>query len=64
VLVYLPQDYQPPSFYVLSCARLMQRREEYQQRLLPQSRNYRDELGGINWSTALEYEDCWDSLPA
>lgn len=63
VLVYLPKDYEPPIFCVLSCAELMKLREEYRERIISQGRTYRDELGGINWSTALEYEGRWDTLP-
>jgi hypothetical protein len=40
----------------------MKRREEYRESVLPKGR-YRDDLGGINWSTAFDYESRWDNLP-
>jgi hypothetical protein len=40
----------------------MSHREEYKKRMETKGR-YRDDLGGINWSTALEYENKWDVLP-
>jgi hypothetical protein len=62
VLVFLPQIAQHPRFFILSCNELMKKREEYKQSVLLR-RKYRDELGGINWSTAFDYEDKWDVLP-
>lgn len=63
VLVYLPKNYEPPKFYILSSAELMKRREEYKRHIESTSGKYDDKTGGINWSTALEYEDRWDVLP-
>ena len=62
VLVYLPQNLGPPRFFIVSSDELMRRREEYKQLALPKGR-YRDELGGINWSTAFDYEAKWGNLP-
>jgi len=62
VLVYLPAKLAPPRYFVLASNELMQRRSEYETRMRARGR-YRDDLGGINWSTALEYESRWDSLP-
>ncbi len=63
VLVYLPKDFNRPRFCVLSGAELMKRRDEYEQRVKTAGRGYKDNLGGINWLTAFEYEDHWDALP-
>lgn len=41
----------------------MARREEYRLRIIDSGRNYKDSLGGINWTTAFQYEDRWDILP-
>jgi len=62
ILVFLPPVSQHPRFFILSCDELMKKREEYRQSVLIR-RKYRDELGGINWSTAFDYEDKWDVLP-
>jgi hypothetical protein len=62
ILIFLPKDEFPPKYFVLISDELMRRREEYKQSVLSRG-NYRDDLGGINWSTAFEYEDKWDSLP-
>jgi hypothetical protein len=62
ILVYLPPEFAAPRYFVLSSDELMHRREEYEQ--LSKSRGkYRDDLGGMNWTTVYEYEDCWDALP-
>jgi hypothetical protein len=64
ILVFLPKISQPPRFFILSCEELMKRREEYKQSVLARGeREYKDALGGINWSTAFDYEDKWDALP-
>ncbi|MFX0198990.1 MAG: hypothetical protein ACFFCW_22945 [Candidatus Hodarchaeota archaeon] len=62
ILVYLPQNLEPPKYFVLSSDELMRRREEYRQSVLHRGK-YRDELGGINWSTAFDYENQWENLP-
>jgi hypothetical protein len=62
ILVFLPQLPQHPKFFILSSKELMKKREEHKQHILPK-RTYNDKLGGINWTTAFDYEDKWDSLP-
>jgi len=62
ILVYLPNNLTTPRYFVLSSDELMKRREEYRESVLPKGR-YRDDLGGINWSTAFDYENRWDNLP-
>ena len=62
VLVYLPRDFQTPRYCIVSSNELMKRREEYKQSILPKGR-YRDDLGGINWSTAFDYAEKWENLP-
>jgi hypothetical protein len=62
ILVYLPKDYEKPKYFIISSDELMRKREEYKNRVIHKGR-YRDDLGGINWSTAFDYEDKWDSLP-
>ena len=63
VLVYLPKGNEPPRFFVLSSAELMKRREEYRKHIEATSGKYKDETGGINWTTAFDYENLWDILP-
>jgi hypothetical protein len=41
----------------------MRRREEHKQHAMARG-NYRDDLGGINWSTAFVYENKWNNLLA
>lgn len=62
VLVYLPPEFAEPRYFVLSSDELMRRREEYERRSKARGR-YRDDLGGINWTTAFDYEDNWEVLP-
>jgi len=63
ILVFLPAQYIPPQYFIVSSDDLMCLREEYKQRSLARGK-YRDDLGGINWSTALRYAGKWDSLPS
>jgi len=63
ILVYLPRDGGYLKFFILSYSELMKEREEYRKRIKSKGGKYRDSLGGINWSTALKYEDRWDKLP-
>jgi hypothetical protein len=63
ILVFLPKKLSdPPEFFVLSSDELMRKREEYKQRMMKQGK-YKDNLGGINWSTARDYKGKWDNLP-
>lgn len=63
ILIYLPNDIdQAPKYFLLSSDELMKRREEYKASVLPKGR-YRDDLGGINWTTAFDYENRWSNLP-
>lgn len=62
ILVYLPKNLDNPRYFVLSSNELMKRREEYRETVLHKGR-YRDDLGGINWSTAFDYENRWNNLP-
>jgi hypothetical protein len=63
ILVFVPRDGSPPKFFIVRSDELMRHREKYKQSALISSGKYRDDLGGINWGTALAYEDKWDSLP-
>jgi tetratricopeptide (TPR) repeat protein len=63
VLVYLPKNHQPPQFYIVSSEELMGKRDEYRQHIETTGGSYREDLGGINWGTALDYQDRWDTLP-
>jgi hypothetical protein len=64
VLVYLPKKVNdPPRFFVLSCVQMMKERADYQKHIEEIDGKYRDDMGGMNWSTAFEYEDRWDALP-
>jgi hypothetical protein len=62
VLVYLPPQLAAPRYFVVSCDDLMRKRGEYEKASKRRGK-YRDDLGGMNWTTAYEYEDKWDALP-
>jgi len=62
IFVYLPKDGSPPEFFVASSKEVMRRREEYKKEMETKGR-YRDDLGGIRWSTVLTYRNRWDTLP-
>ena len=63
ILVFLPKQNKPPQYFIMSSDELMRLREEYKQAMLARGK-CRDDLGGINWSTALGYDNKWDNLPA
>jgi hypothetical protein len=63
VLVFLPKGDEVPRYFVVSCEELMAKREEYRRRITESGGNYKDELGGINWATAFQWENRWDTLP-
>lgn len=62
MLIYLSRDNGAPKYYIVSSDELMLKRQEYKKNSMVR-RKYRDELGGINWSTAFEYENKWENLP-
>ena len=62
MLVYLTKNGEMPTYFILSSDELMKKREEYKQHVLHKGR-YRDDLGGINWTTAFDYKDKWEALP-
>ena len=62
VLVYLPPKNDPPVFYILSSDELMAKRKEYEEASIVRGK-YRDDMGGMNWSSALPYKDRWNALP-
>lgn len=61
VLVFLPTK-GPPEFFILTCEEVQTLRLEYATRMKERGR-YRDELGGLNWTTPLAHRDSWDKLP-
>ncbi len=63
ILVYLPPNLVTPRFFVLSSEQLMCHRKEYEDKST-ERKKYRDDLGGMNWSTAIPHEGKWDILPA
>ena len=62
VLVYLPPHFEPPQFFVLSSKQLMTHRGEYEVASKARGK-YRDDLGGMNFTTALPHRDKWNVLP-
>jgi hypothetical protein len=64
ILVFLSAQYAPPQYFIISSDELMCLREEYKQSALARRGKYGDDLGGINWSTALRYGGKWDTLPS
>jgi hypothetical protein len=62
ILVYLSKDHAAPKYFILSSDELMRKREEYKDSVMHR-RKYQDELGGINWTAAFDYEGKWETLP-
>lgn len=62
ILVYLPPNLEKPTYFILSSEEIMRRRAEYEEASRARGK-YRDELGGMNWTTAFQYKDKWDYLP-
>jgi hypothetical protein len=64
VLVYLPGNVaKSPQFFVLSGAEMMKKRAEYRTHIESIGGKYRDDMGGINWSTPFPFENRWNILP-
>jgi hypothetical protein len=61
ILVFLPKQ-GCPEFFILTCAEVQRLRQEYADRSIPRGR-YRDDLGGLNWTTPQIHKDKWDVLP-
>jgi len=61
VLVFVPKG-GPPDFFVMTCEEVQKLREEYAARIAAKGR-YRDDLGGLNWTTPHVHRDRWDKLP-
>lgn len=59
--VFLPKS-GSPEFFVLTCEEVQALREEYAVRMRENGR-YRDDLGGLNWTTPFPHRDRWDKLP-
>jgi hypothetical protein len=64
ILVYLPSEFQPPSFYVLSSAELVKAIKALKAQTLAAGKKWVESGAGINWGTALEYQNRWELLPA
>jgi hypothetical protein len=66
ILVYLSTKNDYPDYFIISGSELMLKRNEYneyKEHINAKSGKYRDDLGGINWSTCLPYKDKWENLP-
>lgn len=64
VLVYVDRNSKNhPKYFIASSPELMGEREKHKKHIESKSGKYRDDMGGINWSTALQYEDKWETLP-
>lgn len=63
ILVYLAKQKQP-TYYILTCKEMIVERNKYKQHIIETKGNYRDDLGGMNWSEANKYENRWEILPA
>lgn len=63
-LIYMPKDLEKaPNIYIATAKELMAKRDEYKKHIEAKSGKYRDDMGGINWKTASEFENKWDKLP-
>ncbi len=63
ILVYLPPDYHPPNFYIFTSKVLMENIRAQKTQTLESGKKWIDSGAGINWRTALEYQDRWDLFP-
>jgi hypothetical protein len=63
ILVYLPPDYRPPNFYIFTSKVLMENIRVLKTQTLESGKKWIDRGAGINWRTALEYQDRWDLFP-
>ena len=62
ILVHVPPQ-EPPQFFIMGSRVLMKEREDYKKHIDGTTGKYRDDLGGINWGTALAHKDAWSVLP-
>ncbi len=63
VLVYLPKNDEAPKFCILSEAELGKEMNELNNHIQSIGGKWRDDVGGINWTTAFKYESKWETLP-
>ena len=63
VLVYLPRNFEPPKFSILSSANLMEEIDKLKIQYISEGKTWDYDMEGINWSSAFEYENRWDVLP-
>jgi hypothetical protein len=64
VLVYSPRNGLLPRYFILTGVEMMEEREEYRRGVDARGSIYKDDLNGMNWGTALQYEDRWAILPS
>lgn len=65
VFAYLPRNLnERPKFFIMSSKEVMTERERYKKRILSKGGKYKEETGGMNWSTVLSHENKWEKLPA
>jgi len=64
ILVYMPRKLnEHPRFFILSSSEMMRKTAEDRKQIESRESKYKDDLAGMNWSAAFEYEDRWDVLP-
>jgi hypothetical protein len=63
ILVYLPEAFQSPNFYILSSAELMKAIKELKAQTLAAGKKWVESGAGIDWKTAMEYQNRWELLP-
>ncbi len=64
ILVYLPPDLQPPQTFILASRELMNAITRLKEQTLQAGKKWADSGAGINWGTALNFENQWKSLPS
>jgi hypothetical protein len=64
ILVHLPSDSQPPNFYILTSRDMMKEINALKKQTVDAGKTWTGSGAGINWGTALDYKDRWDSFPA
>jgi hypothetical protein len=64
ILVYLPKDNEPPQFCIVENNEVMKRMDELKLHIISKGGQWTGKMEGINWTTAFDYKECWDRLPA
>lgn len=63
ILVYLPSDFQPPNFYIMTSKDMAKEINTLKKQTIDAGKTWTGRGTGINWGAALPYKDQWNLFP-